>query len=229
MAVLLVMSQWVSAQIYFGYGYGMAFTSVQGLNTITDEYNEIRPWLDSKMGNFSLVDGFIMNVGASYQGIWMDMEMSFRTKKKDAYGTPPGTDVLGTRQLKLQQNAFAWTMGGMAAENGGGVGIGLRTEFGGQKIKTRVYNEGQDKGEWDKAYDNLMINLGPSLKVLLISDGGASLAFTTYYTWGLFKNNMTKFASYLNSNADPYSEQDKYGNNNRVFGFNVTFGGGFGL
>jgi len=177
-AILAFISFTASAQMYYGLGYGLSLVSVKGLNAIMDEYNEIRPWLDKDMGQFGFVDGMILNAGVGYEGFWLDMEMAFRSQTRKAQGTPPG-GMNGTRQFKLTQNAFAFNLGGMGGNEDGGVGIGLRTEFGGQTVRTRVYNDGVEKGDWNKAYDDLMLNMGPMLKLVLLSDDGMSFTFAT--------------------------------------------------
>jgi len=198
------------------------------MNTIVDEYNEIRPSLDKDMGQFGLVSGPVLNLGMGLDGFWIDMEMAFRSQVKRATGTPPD-GMKGSREFKLMQNAFSWNMGFIGGNEDGGFGIGLRSEFGGQKVKTRVYNDGVKKGDWTEIFDDLMLNMGPMVKVVLMPSDGPSFTFASYYAFGLFKNNMTEGAAYINRNLDRYGDYPRYINSNGILGFNVTIGGAFEL
>ena len=198
------------------------------MNTVVDDYNEIRPWLDKEMGQFGLIGGPVLNIGMGLDGFWMDLKMAFRSQTKKATGTPP-SGMKGHREFKLMQNAFSWNVGFITGDRDGGIGFGLRSEFGGQKFKTRVYNDGAEKGDWSEIFDDLMLNMGPMVKVVMIPSDGPTLTFASYYVFGLFENNMTEIAAMMNNNLDPYGDYPRYENPNGIIGFNITIGGALEL
>jgi cell division protein FtsW (lipid II flippase) len=125
------------SQVYFTYGYGGSFTNAKGLNQFVENYNARRTWLNTEMKPFSYLDGISVSVGLGFGGGWVDMEYALRARKRFADGIDAAGDDV-TRQVKLRQNVFAISTGGMFVEGSGGVAFGLRTEFGNQKNKYPV-------------------------------------------------------------------------------------------
>lgn len=221
--ILLFILKTAHSQVYFGYGYGMNFTSVKGLNKVVSNYNSTRPWLDKEMKNFSYVDGLVINLGGGFAATMFDMEFGFRSQKRIAKGTG-ATGVAATREVKLRQNVFAFTFGGYLVETHGGFGFGLRTEFGEQKALTRVFETGGDKGDWNKIKFGGITNVGPAVKIFIAPGEGGVVTIAMYYTFGMVKANASDLERALNNKDLDDSENDAFKNRNGVFGITVVAG-----
>jgi len=209
------------SQIYFTYGYGGSFTNPKGLNQFVENYNATRSWLNKEMKSFSYLDGISVTLGAGFGGGSIDMEYALRAQKRFADGIDAAGDDV-TRQVKHRQNAFAVSTGGMFVEGSGGVAFGLRTEFGNQKINTRLYETNGSKSDWEKYDMGLMVNTGPVLKIFFGEDGGLA-ALSLHYTFGLLNRNVSEIEDLIN-HSNPPDDAERFDNNTGGFGFGVSFG-----
>ena len=210
-----------SAQVYFTYGYGSNFSNVHGLNQFVASYNDTRPWLDKELKSFAYVDGFVVNFGAGIGPGWVEFEYAFRAQKRSAEGIGTGNAFI--RDVKLKQPTFAISSGIIFVENEGGVSLGLRTEFGKMKVKTRVYENASDKPDWDTYDLGLKLNTGPVLKIFIAPEADILGTLSIYYTFGLLKNNVYEIEEDINHTSPTYKDE-RFQNSNGLFGFSFAFG-----
>lgn len=215
-----------SQSIYMTHGYSGNFTSMKGLRLVTDNYNSTRSWLDKEMGNFGYLDGYSVNLGFLFGGaLWNDFEYGFRGQRKTAFGTTP-SGSFGTRELRLRNNTFAWTFGVGGASNDIAAMFGIRLEIGNHNLKSRVYYDGEEKGDFIQIDTKLLTSkVGPSLQLMFSLGGGAFLSFGTYYVFGIFKTNMTTSDEIINNSDWNFETPDIFDNSNHTFGFRIAFGG----
>lgn len=221
-SLILFLSIKASSQVYFTYGYGSNFAKVDGLNQFVDNYNSYRSWLRTEMKPFSYVDGLTATLGVGAGVAWLETEYAFRSQKRFADGIDVFDDDV-TREVKLKQGGLAISLGGLFVEDGGGSAFGLRTEFGRQKLLTRLYKTGTDKPDWEKYDLRMLVNTGPVMKIFLDAGEGVLGTITLYYTFGLFKTNVYEIEADVN-HSNPPEKDARFQNKNNVFGFNIAFG-----
>ena len=212
------------AQFLGGYGYTGNWTGFNGLDHVIDNYNE-RAWLDEPLKNVNYMGGPMASYGFGFPGFWFNMEISYRRKKSTASGVHPSNGLV-YRDLKVRNFQTAMALGFYAPGERWATALLLRTEFGGMGILTRVYQDEDDKGDWNDDYTgNFIVNLGPELKIInLVSTAGIALVGSIYYTHGLLKSNMTDFDNFLNQSGHG-SDLDVFENSNSYFGFTILLGG----
>jgi len=199
------------------------FNNLSGINAVVDSYNTSRPWLDKEMKDFSYLDGMTVCLGTGLGHAWFDMEYGFRSQKRAA----SGTDLYGffnTRELKMKNNNFALTIGGVGG-NTTGMGVGLRTEFGMLKLKTRVYGESSPKEKLEDLLDpRVSLKAGPMIKLFGVVAGTSIITGSIYYTWSLLRYNVSDVDTDLNNNDYNYVEQPQFELRPSSFGFNISVG-----
>jgi hypothetical protein len=107
-------------------------------------------------------------------------------------------------------------------EQDGGVALGIRGEFGSQKLKTRVFKEGGDKGDWIKHDIGLIANMGPVMKIFLSPAPSVALTMSVYYTFGLLKSNAGILEQSINNSSHVQERDDEFKNGNGLFGIGFT-------
>lgn len=214
-----------SQSIYISHGFSSNFTNVQGLNQVVDNYNDTRLWLDKDLKHFGNLDGYRLSFGAFFGGaLWTDFEFSFRNQKRKAFGTDSFGNF-GTRELKLRNNLFAWTFGVGGIEDKFLYTFGARMDVGNYLLKTRVYYDGEPKGDWSIVDDKHLVGrVGPSLMIGYFPDESIMLNIQMYYQVGIFKTNMTYTDEELNNSFYDYTSPDIFDMKNHVFGISLLIG-----
>lgn len=221
--VLVVVSLSAQSQILgFRHAYSFNFTSLKGLNQVVDNYNETRSWLDQEMKDFGLLDGYAVGFTAGGYSAWIDLEFSGRGQKRKAFGTDLFGNF-GTRSLKLKNNTMALTIFGVATDETFAAGFGLRTEFGNNKLKTKIEYEGNDP-EWEVVQRDLTVKVGPSIRLINFVSSALDISLTGYFVFGLLKTNHTEADIKLNNTFYNYEKQDKFESNNNTFGIQISVG-----
>ena len=61
------------------------------MNTVVDDYNEIRPWLDKEMGQFGLIGGPVLNIGMGLDGSGNGLSISDQESNGNSTQRDEGT------------------------------------------------------------------------------------------------------------------------------------------
>lgn len=212
-----------SQGFYFTVGYGGNNTSLEGVNAVVENYNTTRTWLDKKMKPFGYLDGMSVCLGTGFNHAWFDMEMAFRGQKRKASGTDLNGNY-GTRHLRLRNNMFAMTIGGIGGENNTVIGGGFRMDLGQLKLKSKVEYPTQ-KEDWSKVVDShLILRIGPAVKLVIGDEGGAAIALTLNYGFDLLNPNVYRWDEAINHTDYPWGPPDTFKVRTNTFGFSVAFG-----
>ncbi len=221
----LICTTSVSAQLsYFTLGYGGNILNLSGINEVVDNYNSSRLWLDDEMKNFKYLDGIAISLGREINHVWVDLEYETRSKKR----TASGTDLYGfynSRDLKLKNNTIAITIGGTGG-NKSGIGLGLRTEIGMVRLKTRVYGESYPKEKLENLMDPLIsLKFGPQIKVFGFVTDGLIITGSVFYTYSLLKYNVNELDADLNGSYYNYlNPPEEFDFRPNTFGFCMSLG-----
>ena len=92
--------------------------------------------------------------------------------------------------------------------------------------KTRVYGESSPKEKMEQlGYSELTMNFGPVIKLFgVITNNGAMITGSVYYTWSVFTNNVTMMDVELNNSSYVFTDGPQFDFKSNTFGFNIGFG-----
>ncbi len=221
---VVLMSSTIQAQMFgVRLGYSGSFTDLEGLNQVVENYNTSRQWLEQEMKNFGYLDGYTIGITSGARVFWFDMEYSTRGQKRKASGVDL-TGNLGTRSLKLKNNTFAFTLSGVATNSNGGIGFGLRTELGANKLKTKVEYANESDAKWNVVQKDLAIKMGPAMRVVNRIGDSLEMSFSIYYVFGLSTTNFTEADIAINNTFYNSTTPEQFDVNNHTFGFALTLG-----
>ncbi len=193
---------------YLGGGYRWNWSPLNGENAFIDAYNASRPWLDTQMEELNSVNGFGFSGGFGAANIWLGFDYFGRKQATLANGLAPATNTLMERELLVRNNVTNINLGFAAGDENAGITFGLQTSIVTQKVKTRVYEIGEDKGEWlEPAGNSLNLSMGPALNLLIASEAAPiGLNFHVAYTWGLFATNWGQLDEEINGTNYYYED-----------------------
>lgn len=157
------------------------------------------------------------------------MDISLRNKKHASKGVDAYNQLV-SRELKFSLNSFGMRTGAGAFFGSSDFpmffGGGIRTDVGKFKVKTRVFEVGEDKGDWILVADNLAVTIGSFLRIILENPG---VFIEPSYTFPLFKARVTDVNEAINPNtygSDPTSIKSGYGYFEIRIGIAASGGGG---
>lgn len=216
----------VSAQLgYLGYGYRWNFSPLEGENAFIEDYNALRPWLDKEMEELKSVNGFGISGGLGANSVWLGFDWFGRKNMTYATGLEPSTSTNVERELLIRNNVTNINVGVATGDQAMGITFGLQSSIVTQKVKTRVYAVGDDKGEWEEPADNyLNVSLGPAMNLLVMVSKEAPIAINLHvaYTWGVFATNWGKLDEEINGTNYNYEDYpDKFNSIPNYFSFGL--------
>ena len=216
-----------SQLVYLTYGYNGAVTNLSGINSVVDNYNDTRPWLQSELGYFNYLDGINMTFGLGFSNFVMEFGYDFRSQKQSV----SGTDLYGlynTRQIKVKNGVGRFATGLMINDDYDAYIIGARMEIGNVKVKTRVFGDSGDKDRFDDIGTRYSApRLGPSFKYMRqLNDNGLFFSAEFYYLWAFSATDQNVYEVDEDLNNTEYVGEypEKFSLKPNVFGIHLALG-----
>jgi len=220
-------SAW-SQLFYIGPGYRWNWSKLPGENAFIQDYNAIRPWLDTEMEEINRLGGFGFSLGYGAGNIWLGYDYFGRKQDTYAEGLAPSTNTQVRRDLEIRNNVSNINVGVAAGEDGVGVCFGLQSSILNQRVKTRVFDVGDDPGEWEEPAGSwLNVSMGPALNLFFTGSAESPVAAHLHvaYTFGILSTNWGQLDEEINGtfyNYEDYPEKFETRPNYFSFGLGLA-------
>ncbi|MBX7042901.1 MAG: hypothetical protein K1X85_08360 [Ignavibacteria bacterium] len=200
--------------VYMAGGYSFQTVTADPMNYIIDRYNETRDYLTEEMGDMSFSSGpafsFGFGMGEDEDFILLEIGLTLgSTGNKTASGPVDG--VSKTRDVKISSyyinTGFAYLL---QNENKFEYGLGLYIDYGGFRVKTRLYNSNSSKPTFtDIGESQTLLAFTPTLFLDYNFSDQFGLTLRPYYRAQILTQDLAYVNEYLNPNTYRNDDPEK--------------------
>jgi hypothetical protein len=216
-------------QLYARAGATGNFVNLNGFDPIVSNYNNTSTFSfikeKHKMNNFGYLDGLSFSIGGGHKNIFFDAGFYLAGQNRKTCHFDVNSNYI-TRDLKVQNNHFSFTLGTGLGAQFYSFGLGLATQFGNLTTSTRDYEKKSNKGNYEVLDRKLTTRLGPALMIAFGDDESiAKFMLNFSYCFGLGEYNTSKVDNALNGMTQSNSNLNdlKVNNNSISYGISVAF------
>ncbi len=155
----------LSAQLNILVGYSAQYTQANTLNTLIDQYNDERPWLEDRLDQLNTLQG--LNLGLRYRTPRVAVELGWVNNFStfSASGTDPNTNALSERELRIRLRTYYLALENTFGKFGYGLSFGvnhaiIRTEKTG---RSDAFNVMEPFNTSSRIFVSYTIDAGPFL------------------------------------------------------------------
>lgn len=184
---------------YFGIGYNMAFLQSEGLDFVTNRYNETRPYLYDQMDEPRYFDGLSIRGGLARNAFLVDFGYTQQSCVVSAEGID-ATGVAIQRDLKNKWNTLDVAFGVNVGDGEKGA-FALGVNFGLNSEKSLTRSDTPDnigKANFAQVQKQFKVGISPFVQLILAGEGGAGVLIRPYYAWSPVTTDYSELNAYIN-------------------------------